>query len=132
MREPNTGHRYRLSGRDNVLAIGTPPWMNPTAGEQMRKATDVEWNKDGRPVNWNGHDWSLYKNQMMWYLVCVDVKRMRINWIEFVLVTLLLWRRGVPTESLQRQNMLLAKVISSSLSCTLARQVMRFDSGFDM
>ncbi|POM74133.1 LOW QUALITY PROTEIN: Hypothetical protein PHPALM_8957 [Phytophthora palmivora] len=43
--------------------------MEPTS-----RKPDVEWNKDGRPVNWNGRDWPLYKRTMMRYLACYEVK----------------------------------------------------------
>ncbi|KAE8963150.1 hypothetical protein PR003_g30599 [Phytophthora rubi] len=42
--------------------------------ENKVKELDVAWNKDGRPINWNGRDWPLYKRQMMLYLTCVEVK----------------------------------------------------------
>ncbi|KAG3115768.1 hypothetical protein PI124_g8336 [Phytophthora idaei] len=42
--------------------------------EATSKKPDVDWNKDGKPVNWNGRDWPLYKRTMMRYLACYEVK----------------------------------------------------------
>ncbi|POM81853.1 Hypothetical protein PHPALM_124 [Phytophthora palmivora] len=38
------------------------------------KPFDVQGNKDGLPVNWNGRDWILCKCTMTRYLACYEVK----------------------------------------------------------
>lgn len=86
---------------------------------------DVAWYKDGRPINWNGRDWPLCKRLMMIYLTCVEVKENEIPLdaiCDGTQVALESWTNA----RFKRQNTLLTKF---TLSCTLAHQVMRFNSG---
>ncbi|GMF26134.1 unnamed protein product [Phytophthora fragariaefolia] len=102
--------------------------------DSTTKKVDVEWNKYGPPINWNGRDWPLYKCTMMRYLTGYEVKEneWRLGDICDGSVT---FRSTVGQDEervFMREDQLLAKLISSSLSCTLARQVMRFDYGSEM
>ncbi|GMF32336.1 unnamed protein product [Phytophthora fragariaefolia] len=102
--------------------------------DSTTKKADVEWNKDGRPINWNGRDWPLYKRTMMRYLACYEVKEneWRLDDICDGSVTFQSTVSQDEERVFMREDQLLAKLISSSLSCTLARQVMRFDYGSEM
>ncbi|KAE9311805.1 hypothetical protein PR003_g19918 [Phytophthora rubi] len=109
-------------------------WPGEARMENKVKEPDVAWNKDGRPINWNGRDWPLYKRQMMLYLTCVEVKENEFPMdaiCDGTQVALESWTNEQKTR-FKKQNTLLAKFISSSLSCTLAHQVMRFSSGQEM
>ncbi|GMF39418.1 unnamed protein product [Phytophthora fragariaefolia] len=69
---------------NTLVAVRAPPAqllnrvMSPNKNwatmDSTTKKADVEWNKDGRPINWNGRDWPLYKRAMMRYLACYEVK----------------------------------------------------------
>lgn len=103
-------------------------------GDSEAKKAEVEWNKDGRPVNWNGRNWPLYKRTIVRYLTCYKVEDN--GWrLDDICDGSTEYRNTNGNEEEQRfmqQDQLLAKLIASSLSCTLAQQVMRFDYGSDM
>jgi hypothetical protein len=103
--------------------------MNSTSKKQ-----DVEWNKDGRPVNWNGRNWPLFSRTMKRYLACYDVAENEwpLDDICDGTVTYDGTNGNEEEKRFLKQELLLAKLISSSLSCTLAQQVMRFDYGSEM
>ncbi|KAG4052990.1 hypothetical protein PC123_g11855 [Phytophthora cactorum] len=98
------------------------------------KKPDVDCNKAGKPVNWNGRDWPLYKRTVVRYLACYEVKENEWQ-LDDICDQSVNCQSTVGEDEekrFTRQDQLIAKFISSSQSCTLGRQVMKYDYGSEM